>query len=61
MLSRIDRVVFGARDLKTGAFGSKVDINRLQLNHEIKVTRGVLKDDCADIITQFFKQKRKEK
>jgi tRNA(adenine34) deaminase len=61
VLSRIARVVFGARDLKTGAFGSKVDINRLQLNHKIKVTRGVLGNDCSDIISQFFKHKRKKK
>jgi len=36
VLSRIDRVIFGANDLKTGAFGSKIDINALKLNHKIK-------------------------
>ena len=61
VLSRIERVVFGARDLKTGAFGSKFDINRLQLNHKIKITRGVLENDCSDIISQFFKHKREKK
>ena len=61
VLSRIDRVVFGTSDLKTGAFGSKIDINRLQLNHKIKVTRGLLGRDCSDVISQFFKDKRKKK
>ena len=61
VLSRIERVVFGAHDLKTGAFGSKIDINRLQLNHKIKVNPGILKDDCSDIVSRFFKAKRKRK
>jgi len=58
ILSRIERVVFGAHDLKTGAFGSRIDLNNLKLNHKIKVTQGVLKNDCADIMRQFFKSKR---
>ena len=58
VLSRIDRVVFGTRDEKTGAFGSKVDINSLGLNHKPEVVSGVLGIDCADIIKQFFQNKR---
>jgi tRNA(adenine34) deaminase len=58
ILSRIDKVVFGAADPKTGAFGSKVDINALKLNHKIRVKRGVLEKDCAGILQKFFKAKR---
>ena len=61
ILSRISRVVFGARDPKTGAFGSKIDINRLRLNHKLKVKKGVLETDCAQLLSEFFKIKRQQK
>jgi len=60
VLSRIERVVFGADDPKTGAFGSKMDINSLKLNHKIKVKRGILEKDCAQILKAFFKERRKK-
>ena len=59
VLSRIKKVVFGVADPKTGAFGSKLDINSLGLNHQIKVKKGVLCDECSAIIKAFFKGKRK--
>jgi len=59
ILSRIKRIVFGAKDEKTGALGSKIDINSLGLNHKPDVAGSVLGKDCADIISQFFKKKRK--
>jgi len=59
ILSRIKKVIFGARDPKTGAFFSKIDINSLGLNHKIKVKEGVLKEDCLQILQEFFKKKRK--
>jgi len=59
VLSRIDKVIFGATDPKTGALGSKIDINTLKLNHKIKVKRGVLEKDCARILKAFFKEKSK--
>jgi len=61
VLSRIKRVVFGAYDPKTGAFGSKIDINKLKLNHKIKVKQAVLETKCAQLISEFFKKKRKQK
>ena len=61
VLSRIDKVIFGAADPKAGAFGSKAAINDLGLNHRIKVKKGVLAAECAKIIQDFFKQKRKKK
>ncbi len=58
VLSRIDKIIFGAEDPKTGAFGSKIDINTLKLNHKIKIERGVLSKECAKILQEFFKEKR---
>lgn len=60
VLSRIDKVVFGALDPKTGALGSKVDINSLKLNHKIKVKQGVLEEESAQILKEFFKSKRRK-
>jgi tRNA(adenine34) deaminase len=59
ILSRIDRVVFGAPDEKSGAFGSKIDINSLKLNHRLKIKKGVLEKECAQIMKDFFRRKRK--
>jgi len=58
ILSRIDRVVFGASDSKTGAFGSKINLNSLKLNHKIKVRGGVLGKECSVLLKAFFKKKR---
>jgi len=59
ILSRIPRVVFGAADPKTGAFGSRLDVNKLRLNHRIKIKRGILEPECASLIKEFFRSKRK--
>lgn len=59
ILSRIDKIIFGASDPKTGAFGSKVDVNVLKLNHKIKVKSGILERECGQILKEFFKKKRK--
>ena len=59
-LSRVKRVVFGAFDPKSGAAGSRVDLFAPGLfNHDIEVTGGVLREECADILSEFFRQKRK--
>ena len=58
ILARVKRVVFGASDPKTGAFGSAMDLNKKKLNHKIAVTKGVLKDECAIMLKEFFKSKR---
>jgi tRNA(adenine34) deaminase len=59
ILSRIANVVFGADDPKTGAFGSKINLNSLGLNHKIKVKKGLLKEECAVFLKEFFRNKRK--
>ena len=58
VLGRVKRLVFGAADPKTGAFGSVLDINRMKLNHKIAVTKGVSEKDCGSLIREFFKKKR---
>lgn len=58
VLARVKRLVFGAADPKTGAFGSVLDINKKRLNHKISVTRGVLVEECATMLREFFKKKR---
>ena len=58
ILARVKRLVFGAPDPKTGAFGSALDINKKRLNHKISVTRGVSQEDCASLLREFFRKKR---
>lgn len=61
VLSRIDRVVFGAHDEKTGASGSIVNImQHPKLNHQINVAHGIMKDECGALLTDFFRKKRKK-
>jgi len=59
VLSRIKNICFGARDPKTGACGSVVNIaNHKKLNHRIKITKGILEKECASILKEFFSRKR---
>jgi len=57
--ARIKRLVYGAAEPKTGAAGSVFDIlGSDKHNHSIKVESGLLGDECADILTHFFKARR---
>ena len=58
VLSRIDRVVYGARDAKAGAAGSLWDVVRdRRLNHRPEVITGVLETECAELLTAFFRER----
>ncbi|BFG73257.1 hypothetical protein PTKU46_12900 [Paraburkholderia terrae] len=60
MHARIARVVFGARDPKTGACGSVVDaFANPQLNHHTTVTGGVLEEECGAALRSFFADRRR--
>lgn len=60
--SRIGRVVFGAADYKTGACGSIMNlVQHEQLNHQVDVQGGVLAEECAETVSDFFKRRRAEK
>ena len=58
--SRIERVVYGAKDHRFGAFGSAIDINSAGLNHHPEIVGGVFGDRCAAILTDYFRTKRKK-
>jgi tRNA(adenine34) deaminase len=57
--ARIARVVFGARDPKSGACGSVIDLfGEPRLNHHATVTGGVLADECGQLLSAFFLARR---
>lgn len=57
--ARIRRLVYGASDPKAGCFGSVCDFNTLPFNHKPEVTSGVLAQECAQVLSDFFKRLRK--
>lgn len=59
--SRIKRVVYGASDNKAGSFGSVVNFNNLPYNHKPEIVGGVLEDECAKLLSDFFADLRKRK
>lgn len=59
--ARLKRVVYGAADPKTGAAGSVVDLFAQQaLNHQTSVVGGVLKEECGELLSGFFRARRDE-
>ena len=61
MHARISRVIYGARDAKTGVHGSVVDLFGVErLNHHATVLGGVLADECSTMLSQFFAGRRKK-
>jgi tRNA(adenine34) deaminase len=61
MHARFKRVVFGARDPKTGAAGSVLDLFALpQLNHQTTLVGGCLEDACGTVLRDFFAERRAE-
>ena len=58
--ARIERVVFGATDSKSGVCGSTIDLSSESIfNHQISVTGGVLEVECKSMLKSFFKLRRK--
>ena len=57
--SRVERVVFGAYDSKAGAFGTMINLNDYPL-FKPEITGGALKEECASLLTEFFKTKRQK-
>lgn len=56
--ARIPRVVYGAPDLRFGAFGSLINLAEVPLNHKPEILGGVLGDENVDILRAYFKKKR---
>lgn len=57
--ARVERVVFGAPDAKAGAFGTMINLNDYPL-FKPEIEGGVLRDECAQLLSDFFKTKRKK-
>ena len=59
MHARIARVVYGARDAKTGVAGSVLNLfDETRLNHHARVAGGVLADECSRMLSEFFAMRR---
>ena len=57
--ARVDRVVYGAIDPKTGAAGSVLDIFSLkQINHQTQVEGGMMSQECGQVLREFFRERR---
>jgi tRNA(adenine34) deaminase len=57
--ARLGRLVFGADDPKAGAAGSVLEVlNHPRLNHQLEVTRGVLAEECGELLRRFFRERR---
>ncbi|MCP4651348.1 MAG: nucleoside deaminase [PVC group bacterium] len=60
VLARIDNIIYGAADSKTGACGSVTNVaNNEKLNHKIDIRSGILAEQCGYLLSEFFKKKRR--
>ena len=59
--ARVERVVYGASDLRFGALGSLLNIAEVGLNHKLSVELGVMAEECRNILSEYFRRKRKKK
>lgn len=56
--ARIQRIVYGASDFKTGACGGYIDLRHISINHHTHIDGGVLQLECTEILQNFFKERR---
>jgi tRNA(adenine34) deaminase len=57
--ARLGRLIYGADDPKAGAAGSVLEVlNHPSLNHQVGVTRGILAEQCGDLLRRFFRERR---
>ena len=60
VLARIKELVYAARDPKTGACGSIVNVvGHKKLNHKVRVKAGILEDESSSLMKEFFRKKRR--
>jgi len=60
--ARIERLVFGARDLKAGAAGSALRVlNHARLNHRVEAQGGIMEHECGELLHAFFSRRRSKK
>lgn len=58
--SRLDRVVFGANDLRFGALGSATNLFEVPFNHIPTLDGPIMQEECAAVLKDFFKERRKK-
>jgi len=57
--ARVERIVFGAADPKTGAAGSVLNVfSEKQINHQTQVEGGIMGEECGKVLRDFFKERR---
>ena len=62
MHSRISRVIYGARDPKTGVHGSVLDLFAVErLNHHTEIVGGILAEECGRLLSDFFAGRRQQR
>ena len=60
--ARMKKVYIGAMDYKTGACGSVLNLlEDYPFNHKVEIQTGIMQEECENILTQFFKELRKQK
>jgi tRNA(adenine34) deaminase len=61
VLSRIDHLIYGAKDPKAGACGSLYNIVQdIRLNHRVEIIPYILNEECGQILKEFFEKRRQE-
>jgi len=61
LMARLKRVVFAVSDPKMGCLGGATDLNALpQVNHHLEIARGILENECRELLQAFFRMKRQE-
>ena len=59
--ARVSRVVYGAAEPRAGAAGSAWNLlQNEKLNHQVEITKGVLADECGQVLKDFFQLRRKK-
>ena len=60
--SRMQKVVIGAMNPKAGCAGSVLNLLQMaQFNHQVEIEQGILGEECADMLSNFFKELREKK
>jgi tRNA(adenine34) deaminase len=58
--ARIPRVVYGAPDIRFGAFGSLIDLSEIPLNHKPVIEKGVMENETKALLSEYFRAKRQK-
>ena len=59
---RIDEVVIGSMNPKAGCAGSVLNLLEAEgFNHKVKITKGILQEECSSMLSEFFRELRQEK